>query len=431
MHFQRLTDLRLNLVSSLQVGAGLASTLAVMALLGTGPEADAYAFAQLLTLVAGYAALLPVEQVLPAHVRRAEADAAEAEAQTAGLLGAALIWGPVLGVIFLGLGILLSLKVLPAVPAVEACKILALLAPGLALVPVLHVLRCRLQIAGSYGGAQAAATLPSVGLLIMAGTLAAGIPAGAWLLAGGTLLGTVAQGLTLAFRLARDHPRCRPRLPGRELLPVIGEGIRMRLAHTLHGIGTQGIAMAALTVLPPGTLAVYGYARRAIEAALLVTSGPALAILATGTAAGIASGDRDGLDSLRRRYLIRAVPLALAAMIAGGLLLPLLLPHLGREGQLTAHAPLLTALYLAGMGWQIIILVEAPAVSVLVALGRAWRILSINFLFVAVFSAVHVLTIPAWGALGVPLAGCLAQLLSATLFTLAAQPCLPPRSFRS
>lgn len=431
MHLRRLTDLRLNFLTGLQVVAGLASTLAVMALLGTGPEADAYAFAQLLTLVASYAALLPVEQALPAHVRRAESEPAEAESQTAGLLGAALIWGPSVGAIFLGLGILLSLEVLPAASAATSCKILALLAPALALVPVLHVLRGRLQIAGSYGLAQAAASLPSVGLLAMACILAAGVSSGPWLLAAGTLLGTLAQTLTLAFRLAQDLPRCRPRRPGRELLPVISEGIRMRVAHTLHGVGTQGIAIAALTVLPPGTLAVYGYARRAIEAAILVTSGPALAVLATGTAAGLASGDRDGLRSLRLSYLTRSVPLSLAAMIVGGALLPILLPCLGREGQLTADAPLLTALYLAGMVWQIIILVEAPAVSALVALGRAWRILGINCVFVAVFSAAHLVTIPAWGALGIPVAGCVAQLLSVTLFTLAARPCFTPRSFRS
>lgn len=408
-----------NFLAGLQVVVGIANTFVIVYALGISNKADAYLLAMSITQATGLLTVLFVEQVVIFY----------AEAQEKNKELASLFAGNAITIAILAGGIFaISLVLLPSTwthlfassAGAETIsftdKMLPILAVAVFCQSICVVLNGLLNVHKIYAWPYITSIIPSVTTLVGIFALVQYKKYDPLGLAAPFSAGVTIQLLLLTILLKKNHITLRWTGLHPDTVHFVKNSFTMRLAHNFHQFFSLLIINTFLSGFAQGSIALFQYARRAVSAVSMIATGPINNIYTSEIAEKLSLKDGQGIIRNKKKYHLAVLPL----FLIGSLILIPLLPYVIRlvvqhqvsEDDLELLRWLSTALVI----WNFIIAAETPYVTITVAAKRSYTLMMVNATFMLTFWMLSRFLTARLGAVGLPAAGAIAQIISILVF---------------
>lgn len=408
-----------NVLAGLQVVAGMANTFAVAYALGISSKADAYLLALSITQAIGLLTVLFVEQIVVFYAEAQAKNPESAPLFAGNAIAIALLTG---GVFAIGLVLLPSVwtYLFASGAAIETTSLTNSMLPILAVVvlwqSVSVVLNGLLNVHKIYAWPYAISIIPSVVTLF--GILALVkyskydpvylvVPFSVGVTIQLFCLIVVLKKSPITLRWIGVHP---------DTLRFVKNSFTMRLAHNFHQFFSLLIINTFLSGLAQGSISLFQYVRRAVSAVAMIATGPINNVYTSEVAEKLSIKDGLGIISNRRKYHLAVLPLFLLGSFILVPLLPYVIGFVVQNKISENELTLLWGLSVALVVWNFIIISETPYVTITVAAKRSYTLMVVNAVFMLMFWTLSLVLTPHMGAVGLPVAGAVAQIFSILVF---------------
>lgn len=391
---------------------GLVSTILTIKFFGTGKLADAYLGALAISSTLGVITIMPFDQFL--HFYNAHDVVCQNSSKR--FFNATFTLSLIVGLVS-GIGCYLLAPAIvdlfypdfAADVKTAAAEILRVSLVTPAFVPVFHVVRCLLNAHRLYMLPYVVGGLPSL-FTVCAFTVAlAGLPVKVKYLAYGTAFGNVVA-LIVYLQVLHAHGLA-PQLD-RNLKPLwalLKNSTMIRLSGNIYTVFLSIVVNKFLSGFDGGVVSAYSYADKAVNSAVMVSSGPVQNIYVAGVSRLWYEGKTAELYASTSKYLMSALTYFVVTSTIVYLVIPHAFGFINPASMGRTNIQLIVSFFLLLTFWKLVVLVESPFVVIPQAAKVSWIFFLGNGLYVLVLAVLAEQLRGAFGVLSITVAAIIAQ----------------------
>jgi Na+-driven multidrug efflux pump len=392
---------------------GLISTVLTIKFFGTSKPADAYLGAVAITTTLGVITIMPFDQFLHFYNDQDVKSSAVAREFYSSAFTLSLVAGLVFGVLCYGFAPqLVSLFYSDFDPAVKATasEILRISLVAPVLVPVLYVIRCLLNARQLYLLPYVIGGLPSLFTVLAFGVMYVTSTIGVKYLAYASSLGNLIALAGYLVVLQRHKLLPSLKFDFRILWAMVKNSTMIRLSGNIYTVLLSLVVTKYLSGFDSGVVSAYFYADKAVNSAIMVSSGPVQNIYVANVSRLWYEKKFDQIAGATAKYLRSGMLYFVVTLALVYVAIPFAFDVINSARVGKTDISLIVSFFILLSLWKLVVLVESPFVIIPQAAKVSWIFFIGNGAYIVFLFLLGEVFHQSQGALGIAVAGIIAQL---------------------